>query len=96
MKDDNNTSSAPETKLRSPKLTKPQAALYERVKAGGLLMRHLSAAENRMAHRLKDMKLIALDGTISSRGPYNQAAQNDQVWVLYEDKYPSPQPKADT
>lgn len=75
------------------KLTKPQAALYERVKAErGLLRRELSAAENRMAHKLADMKLIALDGTISSRGPYNQAAQNDQVWVLYEDMHPDQKP----
>jgi len=74
-----------------PKLTKAQQRLYDRVKSeGSVLVRELSAAENKMGHRLKDMRLLKLDGLISSRGPFNQPSQNVQGWVLAEDDTPPP------
>lgn len=72
------------------KLTKPQAALLARVKASGLMVRDLSPAERRVAAALEEMGLIARDGAISSRGPYNQAARNDQVLVAADELRPTP------
>lgn len=58
------------------KLTKAQQRLYDRVKAeGAVLVRELSAAENKTGHKLKDMGLLELDGLISSRGPFNELAK---------------------
>lgn len=65
------------------KLTKVQQRVYDRVKAeGALLVRELSADENKAAHALKDQGILELDGLIASRGPFNQASQNYQAWVL--------------
>lgn len=73
------------------KLTKAQKRLYDRVKSeGSVLVRELSATENKMGHRLKAKGLLKLDGLISSRGPFNQPSQNVQCWVLTEYDTPAP------